>query len=100
MVSVPDGIQTCAFAVANPFDRPRAKRLQIAQHFAACALHMAQTTFFGLTSYGAGTAFDKTTARPLLFHEIPDERFISLFRKRALGNSEVASLLQVRLPAN
>ena len=60
---------------------------------------MAQSTFFGLTSYGAGTAFDKTTARPLLFHEVPDEEFISLFRKRALGDSEIASLLQVLLKA-
>ena len=58
---------------------------------------MAQTTFFGLTSYGAGTAYDKTRARPLHFHEIPDNLFLELFRKHALGQSELASVLEVRL---
>lgn len=57
---------------------------------------MAQTTFFGLTSYGAGTAYDKTIARPLLFHQIPDDAFVTLFQKYALGQSELALVLQVR----
>jgi hypothetical protein len=60
---------------------------------------MAQTTFFGLTSYGAGTAYDKTGAKPLHFHEIPDDLFLELFRKHALGLSELASVLEVRLLA-
>ncbi|KAL0042639.1 hypothetical protein WJX79_006110 [Trebouxia sp. C0005] len=56
---------------------------------------MAQTTFFGLTSYGAGTAYDKTRAQPLHLHEIPDDLFLQLFRKHALGQSELASILEV-----
>ena len=60
---------------------------------------MAQTTFFGLTSYGAGTAYDKTRAKPLHFHEIPDDLFLELFRKHALGHSKLASVLGVRLLA-
>ena len=58
---------------------------------------MAQTTFFGLTSYGAGTAYDKTVARALQFHQIPDDVFLDLFHKHALGHSELALLLGVRL---
>ena len=61
---------------------------------------MAQTTFFGLTAYGAGTAYDKTTARPLLFHEIPDASFVTLFQKYALGQSELALALQVSSEIN
>ena len=56
---------------------------------------MAQSTFFGLTSYGAGTAYDKTAARPLQFHQVPDEVFLGLFRQHALGQSELAQVLQV-----
>ncbi|DBA90516.1 hypothetical protein WJX77_001888 [Trebouxia sp. C0004] len=56
---------------------------------------MAQTTFFGLTSYGPGTAYDKTRAKPLHFHEIPDDLFLELFSKHALGQSELASILEV-----
>lgn len=56
---------------------------------------MASTTFFGLTSYGAGTAYDKTVAKPQLFHQIPDDVFLDLFRKHALGQSELASVLEV-----
>ena len=57
---------------------------------------MAQTTFFGLTSYGAGTAYDKTVARRLHFHQIPDDVFVDLFRKHALGQSELAAVLELR----
>lgn len=60
-------------------------------------LLMAQTTFFGLTAYGAGTTYDKTAARPLLFHEIPDDVFVNLFQKHALTQSELALVLQVCL---
>ena len=60
---------------------------------------MAQSTFFGLTSYGAGTAYCKTIAKPLHFHEVPDEEFVQLFRKHALGQCELASMLTVSLQA-
>lgn len=56
---------------------------------------MAQSTFFGLTSYGAGTAYGKTIAKPLHFHEIPDDRFTELFHEHALGQCELASVLEV-----
>lgn len=57
---------------------------------------MAQSSFFGLTSFGAGTAYEKTVAKPLLFHEVPDNVFLDLFRKHALGQSDLAAALQVR----
>ncbi|KAL3144214.1 hypothetical protein ABBQ32_003994 [Trebouxia sp. C0010 RCD-2024] len=56
---------------------------------------MAQTNFFGLTSYGAGTTYEKTIARPLLFHHVSDAVFVDLFRKHALGDSHLAIVLQV-----
>lgn len=56
---------------------------------------MAQSSFFGLTSYGAGTTYDKSIAKPLLFHQVPDDVFVDLFRKHALGQSQLAIALQV-----
>lgn len=61
---------------------------------------MAQTNFFGLTSYGAGTTYEKTIARPLLFHHVSDAVFVDLFRKHALGDSHLAIVLQVGLTFN
>lgn len=57
---------------------------------------MAQASFFGLTSYGPGTTYDKSSAKPLHFHEVPDDVFVDLFRKHALGESQLAIILQVR----
>lgn len=56
---------------------------------------MAQSNFFGLTSYGAGTTYEKSIARPLLFHQVPDDVFLDLFRRHALGQSQLATALQV-----
>lgn len=56
---------------------------------------MAQTSFFGLTSYGAGTTYEKSIAKPLLFHQVPDAVFLDLFHKHALGQSQLATTLQV-----
>lgn len=61
---------------------------------------MAQTNFFGLTSYGAGTTYEKSIARPLLFHQVPDAVFVDLFRKHALGQSHLATTLQVGCALN
>ena len=58
---------------------------------------MAQSSFFGLTSYGAGTTYDKSIAKPLLFHQVPDDVFVHLFRKHALGQSQLAVALQVKI---
>lgn len=58
---------------------------------------MTQSSFFGLTSYGAGTTYDKSIAKPLLFHQVPDDVFMHLFRKHALGQSQLAIALQVKI---
>lgn len=52
--------------------------------------------FFGLTSYGTNNfASNSAHTQYYFFHEVPEEKYVEVFNKNLLGDSNIAQTLQV-----